>query len=927
MADMNCSPDSETFSNQRPNDLPRDEILESASSDWRLTFDCIPDPVLLLDNENHIRLANVAAARILGECAVANLIGRHCYEVVHGRTDPHPDCPHQRLLKTGEESSADIHEPRLGRYFHASATPVRGAAGEIHGCVHVLRDITDRKLAETLLKRQEEWLRLLFDSTAEALTGMDVQGRCTFANAAAARILGYDSPDDLLGKDMHALAHYAHEDGSPYTSEDCLIRKAARANKRCHADYEVFWKRNGTSFPAEYWAYPIVEDQQFVGMVVNFRDITERRLAEDALRHSEERYRLLFESNPQPMWVYELGSLRFLAVNQAAVEHYGYSRNEFLNMTLRDVRPSADVSEFESAAKVLLTGPACAGIWRHKTKSGRVIYSEITECIIDFEGVEASLVCANDVTTRVTALDAVKKSEREFRSIIEGAPYGIYRCTYGGKILMANPALAGLLEYASPKEIVGLTTAAALYVDAEERAKLVAHWTGQERISHYEVNWKTQSGKPIKVLLAGRRLPETIDGERVFEVFVQDVTEQRSLEDQFRQAQKMEAVGRLAGGVAHDFNNILGVISGYSDLMIEQTNDAKALKRLREVKKATRRAVELTRQLLAFSRKQVLEPKVLDLNVLVTESTRFLVPLVGEDIQISTHIESALARIKADPTQIEQVIVNLAVNARDAMPEGGILTIETANVTIDGHSTGHHRVSPGDYVLLAVSDTGSGIPDDVLPRIFEPFFTTKEKDKGTGLGLSTVYGIVKQSSGYIWVYSETGKGTSFKIYLPVVRDGALAGPPLEPESESPGGTETILLVEDADGLRELGEELLQTMGYTVLTARDPAEALSLAAQHRGPIHLLLTDVVMPIMNGRELAEHLESSRPQMKVIYMSGYTDNAIVHQAVLDERIVFLQKPISKQALAARIRSVLDPAAPSALSRRDFRKGGALHE
>jgi len=381
-------------------------------------------------------------------------------------------------------------------------------------------------------------------------------------------------------------------------------------------------------------------------------------------------------------------------------------------------------------------------------------------------------------------------------------------------------------------------------------------------------------------------------------------------EEQLRQSQKLEAVGQLAGGIAHDFNNLLTVISGYSDLLLRSINDASQRQKVEEVKKAGDRAASLIRQLLAFSRKQILQPAILNLNQIVPNVDKMLRRLISEDIDLLTVTEPELGQVKADLGQIEQVLVNLAVNARDAMPKGGKLTIETANVYLDElYARSHFAVTPGHYVMLAVSDTGTGMDAETQKHIFVPFFTTKEEGKGTGLGLSTVYGIVKQSGGYLWVYSEVGRGTSFKIYLPRVFETVEQQALKAEQTSTPQGAETILLVEDEADVLQLVKSVLELSGYRVLTASRGSEALALAGSHAGAIHLLLTDVVMPQMDGREVANQLTRMRPATRVLFMSGYTDEAIVHHGVLDAGVSFLQKPFTPEAIARKVREVLDAA------------------
>jgi signal transduction histidine kinase len=383
----------------------------------------------------------------------------------------------------------------------------------------------------------------------------------------------------------------------------------------------------------------------------------------------------------------------------------------------------------------------------------------------------------------------------------------------------------------------------------------------------------------------------------------------RQSEERLRQAQKMEAVGRLAGGVAHDFNNLLTVITSYSDLLLEDLGpDDPKRDDVGEIRKAAQGAAALTRQLLAFSRQQVLEPKVLDLRATVTGTEKLLQRLIGDDIRLTTALAPDLGAVKADPVQLEQIIINLAVNARDAMPTGGRLTIEAANVEMDEvYVRSHAPARPGRYVMLAMSDTGIGMDDQTKARIFEPFFTTKERGKGTGLGLATVYGIVKQAGGFIWVYSEPGRGTSFKVYLPRVDEPVEPGVARTARAEPGRGTETVLVVEDAAAVRMVTRQVLERYGYAVLEAPNGDTALRLAAKHHGPIHLLLTDVVMPGLSGRQLAEQLAQLRPDMKVLYVSGYGDSAVVHHGILEAGVAYLQKPFTPESLARRVRDALD--------------------
>jgi PAS domain S-box-containing protein len=487
--------------------------------------------------------------------------------------------------------------------------------------------------------------------------------------------------------------------------------------------------------------------------------------------------------------------------------------------------------------------------------------------------------------------------------------YGIYRSGVSDHFLDVNPALVRLLGYDTDEEVLKLSLKNEVYVDGDERSDLMTkHISGDGNIENVEVRWKRKDQKVITVRLSGRAVRKPNGDFDSFEMIAEDVTERRNLEDQLRQSQKMEAVGRLAGGVAHDFNNLLTVIKGYTELMLEEFREHDPMRgELEEIRKAADRASALTRQLLAFSRQQVLAPKVLDLNSVVTNMDKLLRRLLGADVHLSAKLDVSIGRIKADPGQLEQVIMNLAVNARDAMPIGGKLLIETYNADLDENFARDHVGSrPGPYVMLSVTDTGSGMSETVRQRIFEPFFTTKEAGKGTGLGLSTVYGIIKQSGGYIWVYSEIGKGTTFKVYLPRVDAKVDSTLPVAIAPQSAFGRETVLLVEDEDGVRALVRQVLHKHGYNVLEARHGGEALLHCERHKGDIELLLTDVVLEQMGGPELAKRLTAIRPEMKVLYISGYTDDAVIHHGV-STGTAFLQKPFTTDALAKKVREVLD--------------------
>jgi PAS domain S-box-containing protein len=519
----------------------------------------------------------------------------------------------------------------------------------------------------------------------------------------------------------------------------------------------------------------------------------------------------------------------------------------------------------------------------------------------------ALLICWFNAALRA-AQENLRRSESNFRSLVMNAPYGICRCDALGILQDANPALVAMFGYDNATELRGRHLGS-LYADAQQWFQTADYFHARKEFNNLTTECVRKDGTPIVARISGRSIPNGKSGDS-YEIFIEDVTETRTLELQLRQAQKMEAIGRLAGGIAHDFNNLLMVISGYSEFLLERLGpDPRLRGPAQEISNATQRATSLTRQLLAFSRKQMLAPKVLDLNEVVAENLKMLTRMIGEDIDLVMVPGPVLGAVRADPGQIDQVIMNLAVNARDAMPQGGKLTIETANVALDeAFVRTHSPLTAGEYVMLAISDTGVGMDVDTQSRIFEPFFTTKGA-KGTGLGLSTVYGIVKQSGGFIFVDSQPQRGTAFRAYFPRVdgREDAAAAQDSLGLPHADRGQETILLVEDEGNLRRLARQYLETQGYKILEAEDGAAALQIVDGYRGKIDLLLTDVIMPGMNGRELAAQIANLLPSMRVLYMSGYTENAVGHDGTIDVGVTLLQKPFSLPALKECVREVLD--------------------
>jgi two-component system, cell cycle sensor histidine kinase and response regulator CckA len=592
--------------------------------------------------------------------------------------------------------------------------------------------------------------------------------------------------------------------------------------------------------------------------------------------------------------------------NPGAERMFGYSRSEAVGMPVTLI---ASPDRKKEAREILARIRKGAGVINQETvrmrQDGKSVHVSLTVSPIRNQAgrLTGSAAIVRDITERMEMEAALRRSEANFRSVIENSPYGALRTLLDGRILLANPAVVRMLGYSSESEVLNLNMGRDVYRNAADRARVVEQSRYAEYLKDIEVEWKHRNGAPIMVRFSSH-VVRSHDGEIDHcDLMVQDITKQRNLEEQLRQAQKMEAIGRLAGGVAHDFNNLLGVIIGYSELALDQIDPASGVGgQVEQIRRAGERASALTRQLLAFSRQQVLDTKTLNLNAIISDMAQLLMRLIGEDIELQTKLESTHA-IRGDQGQIEQVIMNLAVNARDAMPHGGKLMIETRNVAVEEEGQRHTSMAPGDYILLTISDTGVGMDTETQAHIFEPFFTTKTQGKGTGLGLATVYGVVKQSGGYIWVYSEPGLGATFKVYLPRVLDEVQTGLPAD-TGNTHQRPATVLVVEDEASLRTFTCTLLQNNGYSVLEAGDGEEALALAGQYKQPIHLLLTDMIMPGMNGPAVAEKLASLHPEAKVLFMSGYT--GFVSRGLIDPNAVLVSKPFTREELLRKIQQVL---------------------
>ena len=559
----------------------------------------------------------------------------------------------------------------------------------------------------------------------------------------------------------------------------------------------------------------------------------------------------------------------------------------------------------------LKSGTACIGVLVVQTYNENTRFGERDREILKFVSQQLAATIEHKRYE-----EALRRSEARSRSLILSAAFGICRCTLGGRFLDVNPALINMLGHGSVEDLLKLDARREVFVNPQGLDRLAEDYRRTGSLNGVELQWRRKDGRVIIVRLSGCAATISDEPEEVLELIAEDITDRRQLEEQLRQAQKMDAVGRLAGGVAHDFNNLLMVINGYTEVLLEQLEQGSAMHhKVQSIQQAADRAATLTRQLLAFSRKQLLELKVVDVNIVIGDMERLLRPLIGENIELVTRLSPETGHTRADAGQLEQVIMNLVVNAKDAMPEGGKLTVESSDVTVR-HSFREHRfIQPGRYAVISVTDTGHGMDKETQSRIFEPFFTTKEKGKGTGLGLSTVYGIVKQSSGYVFAQSELGAGTTFYVYLPRVEDSAEELSPAQSQQSEAGGCETVLLVEDEESVRELVRLTLAARGYKVLEAENGECGLRVSESFKENIDILITDVVMPGIGGRELAKKLLALRPGISVLYLSGYTEDAVITQGAPGPSTAFLQKPFTLQNLAKKVREVLrsKPAPKSA--------------
>lgn len=872
----------------------------------------VPNIIMEVDTRGVYTWANQAGLEFFGE----GVIGRRADEYFVGAQDtlqvvqPLFDGSQELMYVESWQRNRAGEERLLGWWCRS----LKDEQGRVTGALSSALDLTERVRAERALRRLEELHASIVQDITEGVMLTDRDGRIVFANQALADMLGYPQ-EGLLGR---SWLEFVPPDQLAIAQE-ADARRAAGASDR----YELaLLRRDGSRLVALVGGRPRFDPEtgRFAGSLAVITDITERKQAEEKRRQSEETYRNLFANAQVGLFRTRISDGKILECNEQLARMFGYKNREELIADYTTSKNYVDPGTREQMLALLRRDGFIENFEaRFYRKDRSIVWVRYSARIYPERGWIEGV--AEDITAVKEASEKLRQSEERFRRLTENASDLIYRYEFVPvrRFAYISPAATAFTGY-TPEEHYADPDLGFKLIHPEDRHLFEEVTRGVVTFGKSLIlRWVRRDGT---VLWTEQRLVPIWDEEGnllAIEGIARDISEQRRAEEerarlqqQLLQAQKLESIGRLAGGVAHDFNNMLNVIMGYGELMLYQLpKDDPIRKKAEEIVKAARRSADLTRQLLAFSRKQTLQPQVLDLNEHLRNLEKMLRRIIGEDIELHLVLAEGLPPVLFDPGQLDQVVINLAVNARDAMPSGGSLLIETSLALRDeGYAATHVGMTAGTYVLLAVTDTGCGMDKETAARAFEPFFTTKERGKGTGLGLSTVYGIVKQSNGHIWLYSEPGKGTTFKIYL----HPSTTTLPVQPEAvaaQPPVGGEHILVVEDDESMRGLTKDLLLRLGYRVTLAANAGEALVLVDESGLEPDLVLTDVVMPTMNGKQLVERLRRRKPHLRVLFMSGYTDNAIVHHGVLDADTPFIQKPFSLEELGKKLREVLSMPHP----------------
>jgi two-component system, cell cycle sensor histidine kinase and response regulator CckA len=908
-----------------------EEAIRRSEEKYRLLFDHAPVGIISIDQEGRILEINRKLLQILGSSSLEGSkslnVLTHPRLVKSGMADIFRYC-----LDHGQITQVEVpYESEWGKlsYMSLILTPIAGDdASTICGCQAVVEDITERREAEQSLWESEERYRLL---TRYSLTGICIfqDSRFVYVNDRLADMLGY-TPEEMIGQVFWHVVHPEDRHILRGKGRDVSIGPAVIPQY----EFRVCCKDGQTK-----WFEVLSTDITYRGRsasMCNVADITDRKRAAADLARVQSLLVAAIEQSPAGILIADAPDGKICMANPAALGLRSDTSGPMTDIPL-ELDPTAwrvfhpDGSLFETEALPLwqaiksgLTSQNVEAVILRPDGTERWVLTNAAPVKNEGGDIIAGVAVLSDITDRKRTEDALRQSQDEYRtlyeessrreelyrSLLDSSPDAVVVYDLEGRAQYVNDSFTRTFGW-TMQEVKGRRIQ--FLPDSERKGTLeLIRQVVRDGVpcTGYETKRYTKDGRIRDMSISASRYHDHQGGPAGMLVVLSDITERKRLEGQLRQAARMEAIGQLAGGVAHDFNNILTAIMGYANILLEQPNvgDERNRGRVVQIAHAAERAAALTRQLLAFGRKQMLDVRVLDLNTVVSDFQKILRRLIGEHIELQSLLDPSLATVRADPSQIEQILMNLAVNARDAMPNGGQLTIETANVVFDlQYVRTHAEVTPGPYAVLTVSDTGRGMDAETRARIFDPFFTTKEKGVGTGLGLSTVYGIVKQHQGHIEVYSEPGRGTTFRVYLPAVQASVEEVPKaLAPQGER-CGTETVLVVEDEEIVRGLACEALEMLGYVVLQACSPQEAMQVCSEHECPIDLLFTDVVLPQMDGRSLFERISPLYPAMKVLYVSGYTEDFVVRQGVLDRGVQFLQKPFTLNNLAAKIREVLD--------------------
>ena len=834
----------------------------------------------------------------------AELIGFRYNEILTGDpSDELVDSITDQSLHTGQRSSA-----YAARVRHKDGHTVELELVEMpivrHGKVVGMqgfgRDISERRRAEEELRKSESHLRAILDAEPECVKRVSADGTLLEMNPAGLAMIEAETAADAVGKSVYGLIVPEYREAFRQLTERVCRGESGGL------EFEICGLKGARRW-LETRAVPLRRERDGATELLGVtRDITERRLREE----SERKLSHAVEQSDEIIFMTGLdGTITY--VNPAFQKIYGFTKEEAIGKTPRILKSGTRPREqYEQFWQTLLSGKSVRSEFENHTKEGRLItVRAAVSPVFDSQGKMMGFIAVQeDITAHKFAQEALQQSEARLRELFEHATLGIYRSTQGDRFLEVNPALVSMLGYTSQEELLAVSIADHVYANPGDRERLVKEYAGAKSFENVPVQWKRKDGKPISVQLSGRAVRDARGDLNYFEIFVENVTERQVLEKQFYAAQKFEAIGHLAGGVAHDFNNVLGVIMGWAELSLDLVpEDSKLRKNLQVIVEQARHATGLTRQLLAFARRQHMEPRVINLNNSVREVSSLLNSVIGRDIELKTSLMPDLFSVLADPTHLEQVLMNLCVNARDAMPHGGRLIIETKNAEVDeDYCRLHSYAQPGTYAQLSVSDTGVGMDAATLDHVFEPFFTTKEQGKGTGLGLATVYGIAKQHGGFIHAYSEPGQGTTFHIYFPARTDSPLQ----EEKIMAPvlrGGAETILIAEDNEDLAEMARAALEGMGYSVLRAKDGEEAVRLFELHGDRVALLVFDVVMPKLSGPDAYVKIHALRDTVSVLFTSGHSFESPSLSSFVARGAELLQKPYSTKALLSKVRALLD--------------------